>query len=326
MNESVKFIFLSKKDITDLGISIRTIIDLIENGLAAHGKGLVENPPKPGIHPLPNTFIHAMPAYFKDKKICGIKWVSGFPNNRIKGLPQIIGIIILNDCETGAPICVLDGTWITAVRTAAVSAITAKFCARMDSKVLGIIGAGVQGRHHLIALKEVIPNLQKVKVYDIDRTVSEKYRLDLMSQTNVLIEICNDVESTVRESDIIVTATQRLDKPLVKNAWFEKGALGMGLEASRAWDAEAILNADKFITDDWEQTKYFKTQGAFSGGLPKLYAELGEIVCGKKPGRENPDERIIAINIGLALEDIIVANYIYEIAKKRNIGIKLALF
>jgi ornithine cyclodeaminase/alanine dehydrogenase len=99
----------------------------------------------------------------------------------------------------------------------------------------------------------------------------------------------------------------------------------MGLEASRAWYGEAILKADKFITDDWEQTKHFKAQGAFPEGMPQLYAELGTIVCGKKPGRENEDERILAINIGLALEDIIVANHLYELAKKVGKGIKYTL-
>jgi ornithine cyclodeaminase/alanine dehydrogenase-like protein (mu-crystallin family) len=96
------------------------------------------------------------------------------------------------------------------------------------------------------------------------------------------------------------------------------GSLGIGLEASRAWYGDTILKADKFVTDDWEQTKYFKKQGAFPDGLPELYAELGTIVCGKKPGREKKDERILAINIGLTLEDMIVANRIYQIAKEKN--------
>jgi ornithine cyclodeaminase/alanine dehydrogenase len=326
MTKSLELIFLSQKEIKELDVHLRTIINLVEEALAEHGKGRVENPPKPGIHPAPNAFIHAMPAYLKAKRIGGIKWVSGYPNNRAKGLPQIIGVIILNDMETGAPVCIMDGTWVTAVRTAAVSAITAKYCARKDSRILGVVGAGVQARHHLLFLKEVIPTLHNVKVYDIDFEAAKRYKSEMMSQTGIEIEICSNVESTVRGSDIIVTATQRLEKPLIRNAWVEKGSLGMGLEASRAWDGEAILNADKFITDDWEQTKYFQTQGAFPDGMPQLYAELGDIVCGKKPGREKTDEKILAINIGLALEDISVANHIYELAKNNGVGSKLVLF
>src|SRR4030042_3585833 len=148
----VHFMYLSQEDILNINLSLREVIDLVEKGLSEHGKGLVENPPKPGIHASPDSFIHAMPAYFKNLGMGGIKWVSGYPANREIGLPQIIGLIILNDMKTGAPVCIMDGTWITAGRTAAVSAITAKYCARKDSKVLGVVGAGVQGRYNLIAL------------------------------------------------------------------------------------------------------------------------------------------------------------------------------
>jgi ornithine cyclodeaminase/alanine dehydrogenase len=323
--ERIEVTFLSQKDILDIGLRMAEIIDLVERGLAEHSRGRVENPPKPGIHATPNSFIHAMPAYFRDLDIGGIKWVSGYPDNRAQGLPQIIGTVILNDMKTGSPVCIMDGTWITAARTAAVSAITTKYCARKDSRVLGVVGAGVQGRYSLIALKEILPNLEKVKIVDIDTQAAERYRNELASKAGVQIIICNDVESVTRGSDIIITATQRLAKPLVKNEWFERGSLGIGLEASRAWYGDTILKADKFVTDDWEQTKHFKTQGAFPDGLPELYAELGTIVCGKKPGREKEDERILAINIGLALEDIIVANRIYQIAKGKNVYQKLTL-
>jgi ornithine cyclodeaminase/alanine dehydrogenase len=310
--------YLSQEDILNINLGLRDVIHLVEKGLGEHGKGLVENPPKPGIHASPSSFIHAMPAYFKNLGLGGIKWVSGYPDNREIGLPQIIGLIILNDMKTGVPVCVMDGTWITAVRTAAVSAVTAKYCARKDSKVLGIVGTGVQGRQNLIALKIVLPKLSKVKVFDINREAAIKCRDDLGPQAGMDITVCDRVEDVAKESDIIVTATQRLATPLIKNEWFGEGCLGMGLEASRAWYGDAILKADKFVTDDWEQTKHFKSQGAFPDGLPKLHAELGEIVAGVRPGREKEGERILAINIGLALNDIIVANHIYEMAKEKN--------
>jgi ornithine cyclodeaminase/alanine dehydrogenase len=321
----IKMIYLSQTDVLEVGMKMAEVINLVENGLREHGKGLVENPPKPGIHASPESFIHAMPAYFKNLGMGGIKWVSGYPANREIGLPQIIGLIILNDMKTGAPVCIMDGTWITAARTAAVSAVTAKYCARKDSKVVGVIGTGVQGRQNLIALKIVLPNFSKAKIFDINRESAIRCRDELAPQTGIEITVCESVEDVAKGSDIIVTATQRLAKPLIKNEWFGSGCLGMGLEASRAWHGDAILNADKFVTDDWEQTKHFKSQGAFPDGLPKLYAELGEIVAGKKPGREDEKERILAINIGLALSDIIVANHIYEMAKKNNTNTKLVL-
>jgi len=313
----VEFLYLSQEEILDLNLPLREVIDLVEKGLDEHGRGRVENPPKPGIHSKSDSFIHAMPAYFRKLGIGGLKWVSGYPSNRDLGLPQIAGLMVVNDMETGLPLAVMDCRWITAARTAAVSAITAKCCARKGSKVFGVIGAGVQGRMTLPALKEVLPGLRKVKVYDVNPESSRRYEADF-EKLGLEIKVCSSVEEATKGSDIILTATQRLPKPLVRNEWFDPGCLGMGLEASRAWYGDAILTADKFVTDSWEQTTHFHEQGAFPDGMPKLYAELGDIVCGEKPGRENDEERILAINIGLALEDVIVANRVYEIARKKG--------
>lgn len=318
-------LYLSQEDILDMEIPIKEIIPLVEKGLKEHGLDQVENPPKPGIHAKPDSFIHAMPAYYRNLGIGGIKWVSGYPSNRELGLPQILGVMITNDMDTGLPTAVMDCRWITAVRTAAVSAVTAKYCALKGSESFGVIGCGVQGRMNLVALKEIIPTLTKAKAYDINPEASKRYKLDLEKETGVEIIPVSSVEEAAKGSDIILTATQRLPKPLVKNEWFKPGALGMGLEASRAWYGDAILTADKFITDSWDQTVHFHEQGAFPDGMPKLYAELGEVVAGKKKGRENSKERILAINIGLALEDVIVADYVYKKAERKGGYQKLKL-
>jgi len=311
----VEFIYLSQEDVLERDIPMKKVIELVELGLKEHGNGRVENPPKPGIHSKPYAFIHAMPAYYKRLGIGGLKWVSGYPSNRLLGLPQIAGLMILNDMETGMPLAVMDCRWITAVRTAAVSAITAKYCARDGTESLGIVGCGVQGRMNLVAFYEVIPGLEEVRVYDINPDAMKSIKKDYEEELGVNIVLAESVKDAVLGMDIILTATQRLEEPLIKNEWFLSGSLGFGLEASRAWYGDAILESDKFITDSWDQTVHFHDQGAFPDGLPALYAELGEIVAGRKPGREDQDERILAINIGLALEDVIVSNHIYELVK-----------
>jgi ornithine cyclodeaminase/alanine dehydrogenase len=313
--EKVEFIYLSQEEIVDLEIPMKTVIDLVEKGLFEHGHQRVENPPKPGIHSKPDAFIHAMPAYYRSLGIGGLKWVSGYPSNRALGLPQIAGLMIVNDMETGMPLAVMDCRWITAVRTAAVSAITAKYCAKEDTSSLGVVGCGVQGRMNLVAFKEVIPDLSDISVFDINKDAMKRYKEDYEKELGVKIEITDNVKDAVNGKDMILTATQRLPEPLIRNEWFKPGCLGFGLEASRAWYGDAILEADKFITDSWDQTVFFYEHGAFPDGLPKLYAELGEIVAGIKPGRERMEERILAINIGLALEDVIVADHVYEITK-----------
>ena len=313
--KKVDFIYLSQEQVLDLDIPMSKVIELVEKGLYEHGHRRVENPPKPGIHSKPDSFIHAMPAYYEKLGIGGLKWVSGYPSNRALGLPQIAGLMIVNSMETGMPLAVMDCRWITAVRTAAVSAITAKHCAKEGTESLGVVGCGVQGRMTLVAFKKVIPELDEVSVYDINPEAMNRYKADYEKEVGVNISIARDVEEAVDGRDMILTATQRLPEPIVRDEWFKPGCLGFGLEASRAWYGDAILGADKFITDSWDQTVHFHEQGAFPDGLPKLYAELGEVVAGLKPGRDSPDERILAINIGLALEDVIVADYIYRMAK-----------
>ncbi|HIH87845.1 TPA: ornithine cyclodeaminase family protein, partial [Candidatus Bathyarchaeota archaeon] len=156
----VEMLYLSQEDILDMEIPMREIIPLVEKGLREHGLGQVENPPKPGIHAKSDSFIHAMPAYYRKLGIGGLKWVSGYPTNRELGLPQILGVMITNDMETGLPTAIMVCRWITAVRTAAVSAVTAKFCAPKGADTLGVIGCGVQGRMTLGALREVTPSLK----------------------------------------------------------------------------------------------------------------------------------------------------------------------
>ena len=314
--EKVEFIYLSQEEILDLNISMKKIIELVEQGLFEHGHKRVENPPKPGIHSKSDAFIHAMPAYYESLGIGGLKWVSGYPSNRALGLPQIAGLMIVNDMETGMPLAVMDCRWITAVRTAAVSAITAKYCVKEDTSSLGVVGCGVQGRMNLVALKEVTPELNEISVFDISKEAMKRYKQDFEKELDVNIEITDNVRAAVDGKDMILTATQRLPEPLIRNEWFKPGCLGFGLEASRAWYGDAILGADKFITDSWDQTVYFYEHGAFPDGLPTLHAELGEVVAGVKSGRESPEERILAINIGLALEDVIVADHIYKVAEK----------
>jgi ornithine cyclodeaminase/alanine dehydrogenase-like protein (mu-crystallin family) len=314
----VDFIYLSQEEILALGVPMEKVIDLVERGLGEHGHGRVENPPKPGIHSKPDAFIHAMPAYYTKLGIGGLKWVSGYPSNRALGLPQIAGLMIVNDMETGMPLAVMDCRWITAVRTAAVSAVTAKYCAVEGTESLGVVGCGVQGRMSLVAFKEVIPGLRSVRVFDLSGEAMRRYKADFEESLGLDVTLCDSVESAVDGMDMILTATQRLSEPLIKDEWFKPGCLGFGLEASRAWYGDAILGADKFITDSWEQTVHFHEQGAFPDGLPQLYAELGEIVAGKKKGRHSSAERILAINIGLALEDVIVASHVYELVRDRG--------
>jgi ornithine cyclodeaminase/alanine dehydrogenase len=265
-----------------------------------------------------------MPAYIPSIKAMGIKWISGYPDNPKKGWPQIAGLIILNDTETGLPLAIMDGIWITAQRTAAATAVSAKYLARSDSETVGILGAGVQGFSNLNALKVLSP-IKKVVVYDIVAGQLEKYE-EKITETWPDLEVLKvkQPKQAVQGLDIVVTAGPIRLKPhaTIKAGWLSEGSFASLVDFDSYWTGEALHEADKFTTDDVPQLEYYHSIGYFQD-IPPVYADLGELVNGKKKGRKNEYEKTIACNLGVAIEDIASATLIYQRAKMKDIGIKL---
>ncbi len=323
--EKIEFLYLSQKEVIEVGLTMKDVISIVEDVLKEHGHKQYENPPKPGIHPLKDSFLHAMPGYLPRKKAAGLKWVSGFSNNFNYGLPSIMGLIVLNDVNTGQPLAVMDGGYITAIRTAAVSGVAAKYLARKDTKVLGIVGAGVQGRYHLLSLKEILPEIEVVRVFDTNEKVLQQL-ISLMSEhVPFNIEACNSIQEVIEGADVIITATGHINERIFKEAWVNQGSLILPVH-TRGWEKSTLSKVDKFIVDDWGQ--FSQVQGGGEGyyaPLPNLYAELGEIVVGKKPGRENSKEHIINFNFGMAIHDISMATQVLARAREKGLGTMLPL-
>jgi len=326
MSSLGEVLYLSRVEVKRLDIPMREEIRIIEEAFLEKAEGRAEVPPKPGIHPQRDSFIHAMPAYIPKMRAAGIKWVSGFPENPKRGLPYISGLIILNDPETGIPICVMDCTWITAKRTGATTAVSAKHLARQDSKVLGILGCGVQGRSNLEALMVVCKNLEEVKAYDINEENLQRYVDEMTVKHGINVVPVTSPRKAVENCDIMVTAGPILKhpKPVIEASWFKDGGFACPLDFDSYWKPEAMRSMDKFCADDLDQLMYYKKVGYFSG-IPEVYAGLDEIVGGKKLGRENPKERIMSMNLGLAIEDMATAILIYEKAKRTGVGTRLPL-
>jgi len=320
MNSGI--LLLSLTDILKLNISFEETFHVVRNALIEHGKKSVIMPPKFGVHPTKGAHCNAMPAYIPKLEALGIKWVTGFPGNHEKNLPYIMGTLIINDDKTGTPLAVMEASWITAMRTATVTGLTVQTCARKDSTVLGIIGAGVQGRYNFQSILYAIPGIKQVRIFDIDKGSLEAFTKVMEKKVKLDIKILPqlDAQGALLESDIMVTATSFVEKPYVKKEWLREGDLGI-LIHHRGWENGAFYLADKLVVDDWLQTKsYGMEDGGYYGDLPEYYAELGEILAGIKPGREKEKERIIAITCGLAILDIAMGKMIYEKAKQKGIG------
>ena len=320
-----KLLYLSPADVEVAAVPMERIIEAIETMFIEKGEGRVEMPPKPGIHPRPDSFIHAMPAYIPALHSAGMKWVSGFPDNIEKGLPYISGVIVLNDPETGIPLAIMDATWITAKRTGAATAVAAKFLARSDSRVAGILGCGVQGRSNLEALKTLFP-LRSVLAYDTDLEARERYVAEMSRKLSLDVIPVDGPKKAFIGADIVITAGPLLKTPhaTIPPGWLAEGAFASLVDYDSYWSRDALKEVDKFCTDDIPQLEYYKTMGYFRD-IPPVYAELSELVTGRKPGRENPSERTMTCNLGLALDDMAAAPLVYQEAVEKGLGTVLPL-
>jgi ornithine cyclodeaminase/alanine dehydrogenase-like protein (mu-crystallin family) len=322
---ATKLFYLSHADVASIGLTMAEIIAALERMFVEKGGGRVEMPPKIGIHTMPDAFIHAMPAFLPSQKAAGMKWVSGYPGNGQRGLPYISGLLILNDPETGVPFSVMDCTWITAQRTGAATALSAKYLARPDSEVVGILGCGVQGHSNIEALKVSFP-LKMIYAYDTQPGQAVRFAEEIARQFGIEAKAISDPKQAVVSSDIVVTAGPILRKPhaTIQPGWLRAGAFASLVDFDSYWHPAALREADKFTTDDVPQLEHYRGLGYFQD-LPPIHADLAELVTGRKPGRQTKQERTIACNLGLALDDIAVAPLIYQRALEKGIGTWLPL-
>jgi len=320
-----KILYLSQSDVASIGVTMKEIIDALEIAFREHGNGRTEMPPKPGVHTQPDAFIHAMPAYIPALHSVGMKWVSGYPENYRHGLPYITGLMILNDVETGIPLAVMDCTWITAMRTGAATALAAKYLARPESESVGILGCGVQGRTNLEALKVLFP-IKRVVAYDTLPDAAHKYANAVRARWHLEVTIAKQPREAVEGVDLVVTAGPILRKPhaTIKAGWLKEGAFASLVDFDSYWDGAAMKEASKFCTDDLPQFEHYREVGYFQD-VPPIYASLGELVAGKKRGRDNAQEKTMACNLGLALDDMATAPIVYKRAVERGIGTLLEL-
>jgi ornithine cyclodeaminase/alanine dehydrogenase len=321
----LRLLYLSRADVEAAGVTMPEIIQTLEIAFREHAEGRVEMPPKPGVHSQPDAFIHAMPAYIPALRAIGVKWVSGYPGNAGRGLPYIGGLLVLNDPDTGLPLAVMDCTWITAKRTGAATALAAKHLARPGSEVLGVLGCGVQGRSNLEALLVLFP-IRRVVAYDVVPEALERYAAEVAEAWGVEVVRAGQPRQAVEGCDIVVTAGPILRTPhsTIKSGWLQPGAFASSVDYDSYWDRPALREVDKFCTDDVPQFQQYQRLGYFQD-VPPIYATVGELAAGMKPGRQNSQERNVACNLGLALVDMATASVVYRRAVQRGLGSWLAL-
>jgi len=313
---------IAKEDVQKV-LDMETSIKIVEKVYAAHANNHVNMPAKITLDtgesndwPPYGGSYNAMPAYIgEDLDVSGIKWVWGFNDNAKKGIPYIGGVIILNEARTGEILAIMDGSFITDVRTGASAGVAAKYLVRNDAKVAGIIGAGVQGRMNARAIAKSCSNLEEIKVSDIRWEAAVKCADELNEELGVKVTPVRTNEECCVGSDLIITVTIA-DEPLVMYDWLKPGCTVMSLGSFQELDENIPLNCDKLIVDSWAQNSHrgelLKLVHAGKITENNIHAEMPDIVIGRKTGRTNDKEIICASIIGMGSTDIGTAGYLYK--------------
>jgi ornithine cyclodeaminase/alanine dehydrogenase-like protein (mu-crystallin family) len=308
----VKFVYLSREEVAGLLPPIPHQLELVEETYRAVGAGRVELPPKPGIHPRKDSFIHAMPAYLRDEDVAALKWVAGFPANKTQGLPYISGLIIVNNADTGLPLAVMDAAEITAARTAAASGVCVRRWAPEGWRVAAILGCGEQGRHHAQVLNALNPDA-RIRAYDPHP--------ERIAELEGDVEPAANAAEAVAGAEVVVSAAPIADdpNPPLGPDWLGERWLGLPIDFNFYFSAQAVAAADLFVVDDVGQFEYYRSLGHFRE-WPEPARSVGEALAhGGTPART------VCCNLGVGALDAAFAARVLASARERGLGTELPL-
>ena len=318
---------LTRRDVESV-LTMKDTITAVEAGFRELAEGTADLPLRPVIRSKKyGGLISFMPAYLGGMDALGVKIVSVFPDNPKHNLPTILGTILLNDAKSGALQAIMDGTWVTAMRTGAVSGVASKYLARENAQIVGIFGTGVQAKTQLMAVNEV-RKLKEIKAYDIIPESATKFSEEMTRKLGVRVVPVKNTAEVINGSDIIIAAsTSRVpvfDGNLLKDGAHVNGIGSHHGPGVKELDETTIKRA-KLVVDQREAA--LKEAGDIIDPISKgvitanhIYAELGELVTGKKSGRTNPNEITVFKSVGLAIQDVSTAFRVFDLAKVKGLG------
>lgn len=316
----MKLLVLNEHEVEQL-LTMRDCIAVMEKALADLARGDVHNPLRSILRaPGADGFFGLMPAYRGgEQPAYGLKEICVYPKNPERGLDTHLGGVLLHSGDTGHLLGVMNASAITAIRTAAVSAVATKLLARPDAHVLAILGAGVQGKSHLEAIP-LVRDIKEVRIFSRTRQKAE-------ALARGKARVVSSVEEAVRGADIVVTATSARE-PVIRRDWIAAGthinAVGSSIAATREIDS-ATMAASSFFVDRRESTvnesgDYLMALKEGAIGPDHIRAEVGELLLGRAPGRTSAEQITLFKSLGLAIEDLASAQFLYREAERRGTG------
>jgi ornithine cyclodeaminase len=323
----MKLLVLNQSEVEQL-LPMSDCIGIMTEALTSLAKGEAYNPLRGVIRPPGAKGVLGMMPSYKggEKPAFGIKVISVFKGNPLIGKDAHQGIVLMLSGETGEPLAMMNASAVTEIRTAAVSGVATRLLARKDAADLAIIGSGVQARSHLAAMASV-RTVKRARVVSKNIDNARKFVRNFQSRYSFPLEVVERVEDAVRGADIIVTATSSVE-PILKREWISPGAhlnvVGSSIPTTREVDS-ATMAASSLFVDRRESTLneagdylFAMREGAI--GPDHIRAELGEILTGTKPGRTSKDEITLFKSLGLAIEDLASAEFVYRRAVESKLG------
>jgi alanine dehydrogenase len=321
--------YLNGPDVDRLALTDEELLGSVEKAL--HAQGDKQTVIEPRVHLIPESsakgHFNVLRGFIKPLGVAGVKIVSDFVDNYKQDLPSEMALLNLFDPQTGMPIAVIDATAITDMRTGAMTAIGAKYLARKDSKILGHIGA--RGTSYWnVRLLDHLFDFEEIRVHSRRAHSRDSFGQRLSQDLGKKVSVVDNWQDCVAGADIVVEASRLPEpKPMLMTAWIKKGALVIPYGTMSAVELSLTDIMDKMVVDDWGQCRKGLPFGALRPHVEadllsekNLYAELGEIVAGKKPGRERDDETNLFWHRGLSITDIALGHALMEKAKDRGIG------
>jgi len=312
---------LSANDVRSVVPALSEVVALVEQAYRLDAEGKVEVPTKIGVHPeRSNSFLHAMPAWVNGARALGMKWVSYFPGNFDRGLPDSTGLIILNDPEHGLPCCVMEAMHVTFLRTAACAAVAAKYLAARPPRTLGLVGCGGLGLWSLRVMGAIFPSIQQVYVSSRTRPSRESFCAKMSQEGKWKLMPVDDPREAIRNVDIVVTSIPPgKDKPVTADA-FAEGTILIPLDLMNSWQDDVLALADRVLADD---PAHFSAQveRRRASALSRLKApvRIQDLVVEKLPHAAPRDRSLVAV-CGIASTDVVVGWEIYRRACAANVG------
>jgi alanine dehydrogenase len=319
-------LLLTESDVRSL-IPPADLISAMEQALSEFSSGQVTQPVRTALQVPPHrNFFGVMPAYMSSPAALGIKLVTVFNANAARGLPTHLATILLFDPETGALEVIMDGRYITEMRTAAVSAVAAQRLARKDAAVFAVLGSGVQARSHVELLTRVC-SFREIRAWSPTRDHLEQFVSDTAALSSVPVHAAISAEQAVRGADVIALVTSSTT-PVVQDAWVSPGALVISVGACRPDTREmdpALVARARVIVDSRAAALVEAgdiVQGIREGcwAASHIAGELGEVILGRTPGRTAPDDIMIFKSLGQAVEDVAAAHLVFTRAKSQGMG------